>query len=121
MAQTKRKRRSKHRGTAAGTVETRGRTGRKPSADERKASGPARRSAIRTNRFDEPPSWRGAFNRALIASGVFFVAVMVLFKQSWDKALPLSLFLILIYIPMGYYTDLAFYRYRQRKKEGGGA
>jgi hypothetical protein len=121
MAQTKRKRRSKHRGTAAGTVETRGRTGRKLSGDERKAAaGPARRSAIRTNRYDEPPSWRGAFNRALIASGVFFVAVLVLFKQSWDKALPLALFLIFIYIPMGYYTDLAFYRYRQRKKQQGG-
>ena len=36
MAQTKRKRRSKHRGTAAGTIEARGRTGRPPSAEERK-------------------------------------------------------------------------------------
>src|SRR5436305_1335521 len=38
MAQTKRKRRSKHRGTAAGTVESRGRTGRKPDAKERGAT-----------------------------------------------------------------------------------
>ena len=36
MAQTKRKRRTKHRGTPAGTIQTRGRTGRPPSADERK-------------------------------------------------------------------------------------
>ena len=36
MAQTKRKRRTKHRGTPAGTIETRGRTGRPPTADERK-------------------------------------------------------------------------------------
>ena len=36
MAQTKRKRRSKHRGTAAGTIDARGRTGRPPSADEQK-------------------------------------------------------------------------------------
>jgi hypothetical protein len=36
MAQTKRKRRSKHRGTAAGTIETRGRTSRPLTADERK-------------------------------------------------------------------------------------
>jgi hypothetical protein len=120
MASTKRKRRSKHRGTAAGTVETRGRTGRKPGADEKKAS-TARRGAVRTNRYDEPPTWRGALNRALIASAVFFVAVLVLFKQSWDRALPLALFLILVYIPMGYYTDLAFYTYRQRKKERGGS
>jgi hypothetical protein len=32
MAQTKRKRRTKHRGNAAGTIESRGRTGRKPTA-----------------------------------------------------------------------------------------
>ena len=36
MAQTKRKRRTKHRGTAAGTIQTRGRTGRPPTAEERK-------------------------------------------------------------------------------------
>jgi hypothetical protein len=120
MAQTKRKRRSKHRGTAAGTVESRGRTGRKLTADEKKRA-PAGRSAVRTNRFDEPPTWRGAANRALIASAVFFVAVLILFKQSWDRALPLALFMVFIYVPMGYYTDLAFYRYRKRKKEGGGS
>jgi hypothetical protein len=121
MAQTKRKRRSKHRGTAAGTVESRGRTGRKPGADEKKTP-EARRGAVkRANRFDEPPSWRGALNRAFIASGVFFVAVLLLFKQSWDRALPLALFMVVIYIPMGYYTDLAFYNYRRRKKEGGGS
>ena len=34
MAQTKRKRRTKHRGNAAGTIETRGRTGRPPTAEE---------------------------------------------------------------------------------------
>ena len=36
MAQTKKKRRTKHRGNAAGVVEARGRTGRKPTAEERK-------------------------------------------------------------------------------------
>jgi hypothetical protein len=35
MAQTKRKRRTKHRGNAAGSIEVRGRTGRKPTDDER--------------------------------------------------------------------------------------
>ena len=36
MAQTKRKRRTKHRGNAAGSIEARGRTGRKPNETERK-------------------------------------------------------------------------------------
>ena len=38
MAQTKRKRRTKHRGNAAGAVEARGRTGRKPTEAERRKS-----------------------------------------------------------------------------------
>ena len=44
MAQTKRKRRTKHRGTAAGTIEARGRTGRPPTADERKKQSRRRRA-----------------------------------------------------------------------------
>ena len=36
MAQTRRKRRTKHRGTPAGTIEARGRTGRPLTAEERK-------------------------------------------------------------------------------------
>ena len=35
MAQTRRKRQTKHRGNAAGVVESRGRTGRKPTAAEK--------------------------------------------------------------------------------------
>ena len=35
MAQTKRKRQTKHRGNAAGEVESRGRTGRKPTVAEK--------------------------------------------------------------------------------------
>ena len=35
MAQTRRKRQTKHRGNAAGMVESRGRTGRKPTAAEK--------------------------------------------------------------------------------------
>ncbi len=40
MAQTKRKKRTtKHRGNAAGSIEARGRTGRKPTAEEQKKAG----------------------------------------------------------------------------------
>ena len=44
MAQTKRKRRTKHRGNAAGSIEARGRTGRKPTAEESKQSAQGRRA-----------------------------------------------------------------------------
>jgi hypothetical protein len=56
MAQTKRKRRTKHRGNAAGTVEVRGRTGRPPTPEERKKQERAKRARARVTK---PPSWRG--------------------------------------------------------------
>ena len=55
MAQTKRKRRTKHRGTAAGTIQTRGRTGRPPTAEERKKQD---RSEARERRLNTPPTWK---------------------------------------------------------------
>jgi Flp pilus assembly protein TadB len=116
MAQTKRKRRSKHRGTAAGTVESRGRTGRKPDAKERNASKSEQSRQRRLERLDRPPTWKSAGQRALIAAAVFLVAVLVLFKQKPGAAISLAAFMVLIYLPMGYYTDLFMYRRRQRKK-----
>ena len=64
MAQTKRKRRSKHRGTAAGTIESRGRTGRKPTASERSAGKQERARQRRLERLDRPPTWKSAGRRA---------------------------------------------------------
>ena len=117
MAQTKRRRRSKHRGTAAGTIESRGRTGRKPTAGERGASKSEKSRQQRMARLDRPPTWRSAANRALIAAGLFLVAVLVLFRQKPVPAISLSAFMVLVYLPMGYYTDLFLYRRRQRQKE----
>jgi hypothetical protein len=112
MAQTKRKRRTKHRGNAAGVVETRGRTGRKPTAGERKADARAKR----LERFDKPPTWKSAANRAAIATLLFIVAVVVLFRQSMGAAIAIGGLMFLLYIPLGYYTDMVIYRRRQAKK-----
>jgi hypothetical protein len=109
MAQTKRKRRSKHRGTPAGTIESRGRTGRKPAESERA-------KPRRANRFDEPPNWRGAATRAGIAAGIFFLAVVALFGQPIQAAVPIALFMFAIYVPLGFYTDQFLYRRRLAKK-----
>jgi hypothetical protein len=121
MAQTKKKRRTKHRGNAAGIVETRGRTGRKPTDDERKAGakgGTAKRGGrpTREDRFSKPPTWRGAINRSLVAV-VFFVALLVLlFKQPASQVLSLAAVLLVLYVPLSYYTDLWLYRRRQAKQ-----
>ena len=69
MAQTKRRRQTKHRGNAAGVVESRGRTGRKPTAAEKSgdARALARAKESLLDRRDRPPTWRGAFVKAMIA------------------------------------------------------
>ena len=114
MAQTKRRRRTKHRGNAAGVVETRGRTGRRPTETERKPG----KSASRPNRYDNPPTWRGAINRSLIIILPFALVIALFTKQAAALAVLLP-FMLVIYVPLGYYTDLWLYRRRQRQKAEG--
>ena len=114
MASTRRKRRTKHRGNAAGVVETRGRTGRKPTGSERKPSG----RAARMDRFSKPPSWRSSFNRALIAAAVFVAASILILKQKPIAGVAFGVFLVLFYTPLTFYTDSFFYRRRQAKLAG---
>ena len=117
MAQTKRRRRTKHRGNAAGVVESRGRTGRKPTGTETKSKDPK----ARPHRLDQPPTWRGAFNRAVIAVVIFGVVLAVVpsFRKQLNTLVVLIPFMLLIYVPLGYYTDLWMYRRRQRMKLEG--
>jgi Flp pilus assembly protein TadB len=112
MAQTKRKR--KHRGTQAGTIEARGRTGR-PSPAQADARKVARER--RGNRLDRPPSWRGALNRAAISAAVFAVAVVVIFGRSVASALVLGAVMVVLYLPMSYYTDRFLHKRRIRQKQ----
>jgi hypothetical protein len=115
MAQTRKKRRTKHRGNAAGIVETRGRTGRKPEAGERKLDRREAARQARRDRFSRPPTWRGALNRAGVATLLFVVVIILVFHQKAAAAIALGGFMLLVYVPMGYYTDLLFYRRRQAK------
>jgi hypothetical protein len=116
MAQTKRKRRTKHRGNAAGMIEVRGRTGRKPTADERKSQAKLTAQQRREERLNKPPTWAGATQRAAIATVIFVIALLVVFREPVTRVIALSGFILLLYIPMGYFTDLFMYRRRQAKK-----
>jgi hypothetical protein len=111
MAQTKRKRTRKHRGTPAGTIERAGRTGRPQTRAEAKQIAQQRRQ----ERLDSPPTWRGSINRAAIAAAVFAVLVVLVFKKDMAQGAVLGAFMFLLYIPLGFVTDQAIYRYRQRK------
>ena len=115
MAQTKKKRRTKHRGNAAGMVEARGRTGRAPSGSERG------KPAGKPDRRDRPPSWRSAANRSLVAV-VIFIAVLVLFlRQPLGTSVVIGVAMLVIYVPLSYATDRWIYRRRMaRLGQGSG-
>ncbi len=113
MAQTKRKRRTKHRGTAAGTVTTRGRTGRPPSPDERKKQ---TREQLREARLNKAPTWRSAMNRAGLASAFMFLFLLLTSKGNIVAAVVFAFFAFALYVPSGYYLEMYLWRRRQRKK-----
>ena len=116
MAQTKKKRRTKHRGNAAGMVEARGRTGRKPTPAERKATEKELAAQARRDRCNREPTWRAASQRAALAAVVFGVMLVLLFDTPVERAIPLTGFVLLFYIPLGYYTDQFVYRRRQKSE-----
>ena len=112
MAQTRKKRRRKHRGTPAGTVERAGRTGRPQTRQDAKAIARERRA----ERLNRPPSWRGAVNRAAVAAAVFGVLVVVAFGREASAGVVLAVLMFVLYIPLGFATDSAIYRFRQRRR-----
>jgi hypothetical protein len=115
VAQTRKKRRRKHRGTPAGTIERAGRTGRPQTREDAKQIARQRR----TERLDRPPTWKGAINRAAIAAAVFGVLVVLAFGNSVREGAILAGFMFLLYIPLGYLADTMIFRYRQKKKAAG--
>jgi len=121
MAQTKRKRRRKHRGTPAGNV-VRATSGAKARGRGKgKATDPKEEARQRREeRMNREPTWRGAVSRAAIAA-VIFGALLIspLFARPIQQGLVLTVFVFLIYIPLGYGTDKLFYNFRQKRKAQG--
>ena len=113
MAQTKKKRSRKHRGTAAGTVEKaahnrstrQSATAKKPTKEE-----------LRAQRMSRPPTWRSAANKAALASIVFGVLLLVLFKRPPAEAVLWTVVVFFFYTPLGYMTDRAVFNRRMRSK-----
>lgn len=120
MAQTRRKRRTKHRGTPAGTIQARGRTGRPPTPQERKKQ---ERVSAREKRLNTPPTWKSSATRALLAAGIVFLFILIETKKNkFVSALEFAVIALVFYIPAGYYLELTLFRRRQRKqltKKGG--
>jgi hypothetical protein len=129
MAQAKRKRKSRHRGTQAGTVESRGRTSR-PTGPRKTATAAKKKPATRAEardmarqkrqaRFDEPPTWRSALNRAAFAAGLFGILMILAFRRPVVQGLAFACLMVFMYLPMSYYTDKFIYNRRRRQKQAG--
>jgi hypothetical protein len=121
MAQTKRKRQTKHRGNAAGVVESRGRTGRKPTTAEKTGKATSSKEK-RLDRLEREPTWRGAFYRAM-AAAVLMLLISILLLKKPNEAIELFPIVLIAYVPISYYTDMWLYRRRMRSKakQAGGA
>jgi type VI protein secretion system component VasF len=116
MAQTKRKRRSKHRGNAAGSIETRGRTGRKLTPAEQK------KAAARGPRTLKPPTWQSALVKAAMMSVLLFVLTRIgLFGKDVPiaQSAVLALFALVMYTPLAFLTDRWAYGRQQRRLASG--
>jgi len=116
MAQTKRKRRTKHRGNAAGMVEARGRTSRAA-----KLSPAEERKRARQDRMLRPPTWKSAATKAGVMSAVLFMLVIlgVLGKNMSPLAgIFFALAAMVIYTPLAYATDVWVYRRNLNKQAG---
>src|SRR3954451_20372095 len=117
MAQTKRKRRTKHSGNAAGSIEARGRTGRKLTPEEQKRA--ANKSGAREARLRKPPSWNGAALKSLVMAVLLFVLVKfgVLGGKtdtSTSQAIFLAAVAMVVYTPLAYVTDKWLYNRQQK-------
>jgi Flp pilus assembly protein TadB len=113
MAQTKRKRKTKHRGTQAGTIDRAGRTSRQQARTSVKKTAGERRAA----RYERPPTWSSSVTRAGMAAALFGVLVILIFHRPVATGLIGAAFAFVFYIPVGYLTDRVMYNRHQRKRQ----
>jgi hypothetical protein len=114
MAQTKRKR--KHRGTAAGTIEKAAH-----NRGSRQASPKPSAKTAREARMNREPSWRSAATKAAIAAIVFGVFLKLSFHRPVGVVAIWVVIVFFFYTPLGFWTDKAVYsrRMRSKAKRGG--
>jgi hypothetical protein len=114
MAQTRKKRRRKHRGTQGGRIDTSPRRSRPRTREEAKAQARTKRSP--GPKQDLPPTWRNSLLRGIFASVVFFIVLILLFKKPAAGSAIFALFMLAFYVPAGYYIDTAMWRRRERAR-----
>lgn len=113
MGETKKRRQTKHRGNAAGMVESRGRNAAGRMTTE------AAKVDSRGVRIQQPPSWQRAVFKAFVPA-----LILVPFLFLTQKGSPIGgkiVFIVLafiLYIPMSYYIDRWAYNRYMKQKNG---
>jgi hypothetical protein len=113
MAQTKKKRRRKQRGTQGGRIDTNTRSKPRSRAEAKARARSKRKPAARV---DLPPTWRSSITRGLVAAVIFTVLLLLIFKRPPGVALALGAFMLVFYIPAGYFIDMTLWRRRERTR-----
>jgi Flp pilus assembly protein TadB len=113
MAQTRKKRQRKRRGTQGGRIDTKARRSRPRSREEAKAQARAKRRPA--DKEDLPPTWRVSLIRGALMALVFAVLLTVFGSPIGASAL-LGAFMLLIYVPGSYYVETALWRRRERAR-----
>jgi hypothetical protein len=114
MAQTRKKRQRKRRGTQGGRVDANPRASRPRSREEAKARARSRRKPAA--REDLPPTWRSSLMRGVFAAVIFAVVLVLLFKKPLGASLLFGGFMLIFYVPAGYYIDMVMWRRRERAR-----
>ena len=113
MAQTKRKRQTKHRGTAAGTVTSRGRTSKPPDPDVVKKQ---KREDAKVARLTKRPTWKSASIRSALAALFIMVFLLLTTHGNVLASVAFAAIAAVIYIPTGYYIETYMWRRRMQKQ-----
>jgi hypothetical protein len=115
MAQTRKKRRRKHRGTQGGRIDRRPARGRARSRAEAQSRARGRTKKKGGPRVPGPPSWSSALKKGGIAA-LLFVAVLSVFGQNPLSSLLAGVVLLPAYTAMSYVLDRFFYQRHLRKE-----
>lgn len=114
MAQTRKRRRRKRRGTQGGRIDPSPRRSRPQNRAEAKARAQAKRRPAQ--RADLPPTWRSSIIRGLVAAVIFAVLLVLIFGRPLGVALALGAFMLAFYVPAGYFIDMFMWRRRERAR-----
>lgn len=116
MAQPKNKRRRKRRGTQGGRIDTNARRGRPQNRAEARNRARSSGKSSASKKRDLPPTWKGSAYRGAFAAVIFVVILLVLFKRPLAISLIFGAFMLVFYIPTGYYIDMTMWRKRERQR-----